>query len=154
MARYKIDETDYRNWGSYTVTDVEYKDSNCVKCEKDITIKPGFMLSVQSHDKRKENWKVTSGTLTVILNGNVITLQAGEEIDIPLKAVHTMANLGTTSCIVQETQEGVCSEGDIHRYWDPNGREIEDSQDESVLSSIKTCEQIMSDLEELQKKLI
>ncbi len=152
MSSYKIGESDQRDWGSYIVTDVSYENDICVRCEKDIEVKPGFMLSVQAHDKREENWKVTSGTLTVVLDGEVHTLQAGEEIDIPLGAVHTMANLGSVPCVVHEIQAGECAESDIHRYWDPNGRPVEQSDEPRVLSSIASCEGLMDSLAAAQKK--
>ncbi len=154
MAGYEVGETDHRDWGSYTVTDVEYDNDDCVRCEKDITVKPGYMLSVQSHDQRRENWKVTSGTLTVVLDGDVITLEPGQEIDIPLGAVHTMTNLSEAPCVVHEIQEGVCAEEDIHRFWDPNGRPVEESDDPRVVASIAKCDALIPQLDEIQKKTI
>lgn len=151
MAEYSIGETEHRDWGSYTVTNVAFKEDVCTLCEKDITVKPGYMLSVQSHDKRKEHWHVKGGVLTVVLNGEVITLLTGQSIGIPLGAIHTMSNLGAEACIVHEIQEGECSEDDIHRFWDSNGRAVEASDDPMVLISIKSCKALMTQLESFKK---
>mgnify|MGYP002713238054 CR=1 FL=1 len=152
MAGYEVGESDQRDWGGYIVTAVNYDGNICALCEKDITVKPGFMLSVQSHDRREENWIVSSGTLTVVLDGEVIRLETGEEIDIPMGAVHTMANCSDAPCVVHEIQKGDCAEDDIHRYWDPNGRPVEQSADERVLDSIKSCEDLMAQMPPAKKK--
>lgn len=152
MRSYKTGESDQRDWGSYIVTDVTYDGDTCTRCEKDITVKPGFMLSVQSHDKREEIWKVVSGTLTVVLDGDLYTLEAGEEIDIPLGAIHTMTNLGSVPVIVHEIQIGECAEVDIHRFWDQYGRPVEQTDEPRVLASINRCEALMGDLAATQKK--
>ena len=144
MKPYKIGDSDTRGWGSYEVTDTQYEGEKCIRCEKNITVNSGAMLSVQSHDKRYERWTVKEGTLTVIHNGNQITLQAGEQIDIGLGDIHAMVNLTQAPCVVHEIQQGECSEDDIHRFWDYNGREVEQSDDPRVADSIKLCESIVS----------
>ncbi len=139
---YIIGDSDERNWGKYIVTAVKYDGDQCIECEKDITVNPGHMLSVQSHDNRSEVWEVISGTLTVVLNGKELALEKGETINIETGDIHTMANLGSEPCVVHEVQKGICEESDIHRYWDPNGREVEKSEAENVLRSIETCSKI------------
>ncbi len=145
MVPYKTGDSDQRNWGSYEVTHVDYENDICVCCEKHITVKPGAMLSVQSHDKRYEKWTVLSGTLSVIHNGELKTLQKDEIIDIGLGDIHTMANFSDTDCVVHEIQKGECSEDDIHRFWDPNGRPVEKSNDDKVVKSIQLCEELTSE---------
>lgn len=146
MTGYKTGDSDQRDWGSYIVTDAAYDGGLCVRCEKNITVRPGFMLSVQSHDKRRENWTVTAGKLTVVLDGEVHTLPEGGSVDVPLGAIHTMANLGSAPCVVHEIQMGECAESDIHRYWDPNGRPVEQSEEPRVLASIERCEALMKNV--------
>jgi mannose-6-phosphate isomerase len=124
-ATYKVGDTDQRPWGSYVVTGVGTTATGEEFCTKDITVTPGHILSLQSHEFRREHWVVKSGTLTVILNDKRLTLQPGESVDIPRQAIHCMANLTAAPCIVSELQEGICREADISRYVDANGRETE-----------------------------
>ncbi|MCB1580623.1 MAG: cupin domain-containing protein, partial [Alphaproteobacteria bacterium] len=62
------------------------------------------------------------GTLTVVLNGQRLTLNAGDMINIPLQSVHCMANLTSKPCKIYEKQTGICREEDIIRYVDAYGR--------------------------------
>lgn len=152
MDAYSVGDSDKRNWGHYTVTKALYDGDVCTRCEKDITVNHGYMLSVQSHDKRFENWLVISGCLTVVLNGDIVTLNVGQEISIAAGAIHTMANLGYEPCVVHEVQTRECAESDIHRYWDPNGRKVELSEDPRVLASIESCKKLLSKLKIVRKE--
>lgn len=148
---YQVGESDYsRGWGGYEVTRVVYEDNdpakNCLVCEKDITVNPAQALSLQSHDQRRELWVVTKGTLTVVLDGQKLTLNAGEEVRIPVGGIHCMANLGTAPCVVHEVQEGVCDEDDIHRFKDMYGRPAEQSNAPNVVSSLKVYDEILRDI--------
>jgi len=144
--KYEIGDQDERDWGHYIVTDVEYDGDDCVRCEKDITVKPGFMLSIQAHDHRRENWKIVSGTLTVVMNGAIQNLQADQDIDIPQGAVHAMANTHSEPCVVHEIQQGICDENDNHRYWDANGRPVQESDDPNVVSSVEAGKSLLPQL--------
>jgi len=152
MDGYRVGESDTRDWGSYEVTAVDYDGEICTKCEKDIIVNPGFMLSVQSHDKRSERWKTTSGSLTAIRDGQMVTLKPGEEIDIGAGVVHTMVNIEDIPCVVHEIQRGECCESDIHRYWDINGREVEESTDSKVIASIECCMRLLPRLEQIRSR--
>ena len=56
-------EIEQRPWGIYEVLlDTE----NCKV--KEITVDPGQKLSYQYHTKRREQWTVTKGTLTIVLD--------------------------------------------------------------------------------------
>jgi mannose-6-phosphate isomerase len=68
-----------RPWGYYNVL---YDVSECKV--KHIEVNPQQRLSYQYHDKRQEQWTVTHGELTVVLDDVEYTLQVGESIDIPL----------------------------------------------------------------------
>lgn len=145
---YTVGDTDNRNWGSYVVTDVEYDGNDCVRCEKDITVKSGYMLSIQAHDHREELWSVKTGTLTVILNGDILDLDEGQDIHIPKGAVHAMVNRSEQNCIIHEIQSGLCDENDNHRYWDANNRPVETSTDINVLKSVEAGKNIAKNLEQ------
>lgn len=95
-------------------------DEDIVK--KEITVKPGFMLSLQRHRGREELWEVKSGTLTVISDGDVHTINAGESIQLPKGNVHCMINRDSDPVTVIETQTGTCREADNVRLVDFNNR--------------------------------
>ncbi len=149
MTPYKTGDSDIRNWGSYIVTNTEYDQENCIRCEKDITIKSGFMLSIQAHDHREERWMVKSGVLTVVLDGKIIELKEGEEIHIPKGAVHAMANHSASPCLVHEIQTGLCKEEDNHRYWDANNRPVEDASNENIVKSVILGKEIAEKLKKI-----
>jgi mannose-6-phosphate isomerase-like protein (cupin superfamily) len=117
MTDYTVGDHDTRPWGSYRVTAV-----GADFCEKEIIVKPRQILSLQSHDRRKEKWTVTAGRLTALVGDRVHVLNSGQSVDIPLGAMHCMANATDTDVVVHERQEGRCSESDIHRYADAYGR--------------------------------
>ncbi len=143
MDAYKIGDSDQRPWGSYVVTAVGTTEGGEEFCEKDITVKPGQILSLQSHEMRREHWRVTQGVLTVILDGKQLTLQTGEDVRIPLRGIHCMANLSDRACIVHERQEGVCREDDIKRYVDAYGRGTEAPSSHAAQASIDLYKKIL-----------
>lgn len=167
---YTIGSSDTRGWGSYIATDVERDaTNNVVACEKRITVnavsadpaKVG-LLSLQSHDERDELWRVESGELTVILDDQKYTLSAGEEIVIPVKALHAMANLGNVPAVVFERQTGatldngrtgVCRESDIHRYCDALGRATEPVTGAAGEASLAVYRRVMADLQMIQQAM-
>jgi mannose-6-phosphate isomerase-like protein (cupin superfamily) len=121
MPGYRTGESDIRPWGTWEVLDTGLE-NNEEYCVKKITVKPGGVLSLQSHQHRREEWTVVSGTLEVTRNNDIIVLQAGESIDIPQGAKHRMANRKDEPVIVKEIQRGLCREDDIIRYEDIYGR--------------------------------
>ncbi|MBI3441827.1 MAG: phosphomannose isomerase type II C-terminal cupin domain [Proteobacteria bacterium] len=122
MATYKVGDRDQRPWGSYVVTGVGYNEAGEEYCEKEITVHFGQILSLQSHEMRREIWIVKQGTLTALLDGQSVKLSSGGIVQIPQKSIHCMANLGTENCVVYERQEGIYREEDIQRYADAYGR--------------------------------
>ncbi len=121
-SSYAIGDDDERPWGSYIVTDIGITENGDDFCEKDITINSGEILSLQSHEFRREFWTVKKGTLTILCDDMRKTLKAEDSISIPMKSLHCMANLSHPPCIVHERQEGICRENDITRYVDNYGR--------------------------------
>ncbi|MCB1721392.1 MAG: phosphomannose isomerase type II C-terminal cupin domain [Rhodospirillales bacterium] len=129
LEAYKIGDSDTRPWGSYVVTGVGPLKDGSEYCEKTITLMPGKILSLQSHELRTELWRVEEGTLTVVLNRQRLTLNAGDTLNIPLRSVHCMANLTGYPCKVYEKQTGICREEDIIRYVDAYGRKAQTIDD-------------------------
>jgi len=121
MPGYRPGEKDTRPWGMWEVLETGHENGEEF-CIKRITVNPGGVLSLQSHKLRRENWTLESGTLEVTRDKEIITLTPGQNIDIPLGAVHRMANRSDTPAIVREIQRGICREDDIIRYEDIYGR--------------------------------
>lgn len=109
-------------WGTYEVLFEDYK------CKvKQIVIHPGKSISLQSHDKRDEFWKLVQGEGEVIIEG--CTLEANSE-NVPYSYFiirrglqHRITNTGDNNLVFIEIQTGDSfSENDLIRYEDDYGR--------------------------------
>lgn len=113
-----IHKTVFRPWGYYT----------CLAegegyLTKVISVSPGQKLSIQSHNHRSEHWVILEGEALVVLDGKNYYLKAGQSIDIPLKAIHSLQNPYDRELRIIEVQKGdYISEDDIIRYEDAYGR--------------------------------
>ena len=108
-----------RPWGNYTVLDDDAPDHKV----KRLVVHPGKRLSYQRHAQRAEHWFIVAGTATVTLDGRMITVPAGESIDIPREGAHRVANEGDTDVVLIEVQRGTYfGEDDIVRLDDDYGR--------------------------------
>lgn len=86
---------------------------------KNIMVKPGAQLSLQSHVHRSEHWVVVQGTATVTVNERVELLSENQSVYIPLGAVHRLENPGKVDLHLIEVQTGsYLGEDDIIRYED------------------------------------
>lgn len=136
MAGYRIGDYDRRPWGSWLVIDVgEIEDGSCARCDKIIVVDPNRILSLQSHALRHETWTVLDGTLTVLIDGQCETLGTGRTVDVPVQALHCMANLGKAPCVIKERQTGTCKEDDITRYLDAYGRAVAAMDENAQISA-------------------
>ncbi|MEZ0262237.1 MAG: phosphomannose isomerase type II C-terminal cupin domain [Alphaproteobacteria bacterium] len=141
---YRVDDQDMRPWGHYIVTAVGTCDEG-EYCEKIIVVKPGKILSLQSHELRAEQWTVKSGTLTAIVDDMRITAEAGEVVLVPAGSIHCMANLSNEDCVVEERQTGTCREEDIQRYADAYNRATEGANP-GLGGAISIYKSVLSDL--------
>ncbi len=108
----------YRPWGYYTI--LNQGEGYLTKM---ICVSRKGQLSLQSHDYRSEHWVVLSGIARVTLEDKVFMLKAGSSIDIPVKAIHQLANPYDTELKIIEVQKGdKLVEEDIVRYKDIYGR--------------------------------
>ena len=90
---------------------------------KKIFVKPGGMLSLQSHEHRSEHWIVAEGVVEVTLDDKTINLAENENIFIPKGAIHRIANKGNNDLIIIEMWYGeILDENDIMRYEDSYNR--------------------------------
>ena len=111
-------EFDRRPWGSYTVLE----EDRGFKVKR-IEVLPGKRLSYQKHAQRAEHWFVVEGTAKVTLDDKVITVRAGESIDIPIGAAHRVENPAEENLLFIEVQRGsYLGEDDIVRLQDDYGR--------------------------------
>ena len=107
-------------WGSYEVLDSGLKYSI-----KRIIVKPGGILSLQSHTYRSEHWVVVQGVGEVTLNNKISTYKSNENIYIPVKAKHRLANKEKKDLVVIEVWYGdILDEEDIIRYEDIYDRKL------------------------------
>ena len=74
-------------WGSF-----EILKSGKKFLVKKIFVKPGGVLSLQSHEHRSEHWIVAEGEAEVTIDKKVINLKENENIFIPKRAIHRIAN--------------------------------------------------------------
>ena len=115
---HKVHTTVYRPWGYYTV--LNQGEGYLTKM---ICVSRKGQLSLQSHNHRSEHWVVLSGIARVTLDDKVYMLKAGSSIDIPVKAIHSLANPYDSELKIIEVQKGdKLVEEDIVRYKDIYGR--------------------------------
>jgi mannose-1-phosphate guanylyltransferase / mannose-6-phosphate isomerase len=109
----------FRPWGSYDSVDVGEGFQ-----VKRLVVKPGAVLSLQSHKQRAEHWVVVSGVATITLDDDEFELGVNESTYVPVGAVHRIANKGDAVVEIIEVQCGeYLGEDDIERYEDEYGRE-------------------------------
>ncbi|SFE78590.1 mannose-1-phosphate guanylyltransferase/mannose-6-phosphate isomerase [Roseivivax sediminis] len=86
---------------------------------KRIMVKPGGVLSLQSHVHRSEHWVVVGGTARVTVGDEVKLVHENGSVYIPAGEVHRMANPGKVPMYLIEVQTGpYLGEDDIQRFED------------------------------------
>ena len=109
---------EFRPWGLFEI--LQEREGYKVKR---LLVKPGFRLSLQSHQHRSEHWVVVQGTASVVNGEADLQLTCGEATYIPAGNKHRLANHGEQDLVVIETQTGTyLGEDDIKRYQDDFGR--------------------------------
>ncbi len=115
---FKKKNTYYRPWGCYTNL---YNGKNFLI--KELSVKPGGILSLQKHFHRSEHWVVTKGKPRITLNNKFFSKKPNEAIFIPKEALHRIQNPGKKTVKIMEAQLGsILKETDIIRYEDIYGR--------------------------------
>ena len=117
-----VEETtteDRRPWGHYEVLS-DFPDHKV----KRIVVYPGKRLSLQSHQRRGENWTIVQGHAVVTRGDELIPLNPGDSIQIAKQAKHRIFNPGSSDVVFVEVQTGdYFGEDDIERFEDDFGRE-------------------------------
>ena len=107
-----------RPWGRYEI--LQESDAHKVKC---IWVYPGKRLSYQRHERRAEHWFIVSGNALVTHNGLETAMTAGDTVDIAVRDLHRIENVGSDDVIFIEVQTGTYfGEDDIERIEDDFGR--------------------------------
>ncbi len=90
---------------------------------KRIRVDAGQQISLQKHLRRAEHWVVVLGVPMVTVDATQVELGVGQHIDIPLGAVHRLANRTSGPVEIIEVQFGdYLGEDDIVRLQDDYGR--------------------------------
>ena len=111
-------KTVYRPWGHYTSigTGTRFQ-------AKEIVVKAGKKLSLQSHHHRAEHWIVVEGTALVTKEGEEFLLEENQSTYISIEETHRLENPGKVPLKIIEVQSGsYLGEDDIVRYDDDFGR--------------------------------
>jgi len=86
---------------------------------KRIMVKPGKRLSLQSHERRAENWVIVQGKGLFTLDDRTFDLEPHQSVFIPEKSRHRMENPGRDELVFIEVQTGTyMGEDDIIRFQD------------------------------------
>ena len=88
---------------------------------KIIIVKPNEELSLQSHKKRNEFWRVTRGSGFFVLEDQEVKVGIGDEQNIPVGTKHKI-KASDEGLEVLEISTGDFDENDIIRYEDKYGR--------------------------------
>ncbi|MEM1430334.1 MAG: mannose-1-phosphate guanylyltransferase/mannose-6-phosphate isomerase [Pseudomonadota bacterium] len=108
----------HRPWGWYETLCMDTRFQ-----VKRIMVRPGGVLSLQSHMHRSEHWVVVAGTAEVTIGEETRLVTENQSVYIPLGTVHRMANPGQLPMYLIEVQTGsYLGEDDIIRYEDAYGR--------------------------------
>lgn len=113
---------DHRPWGWFESLTISDKFQ-----VKQICVKPGGVLSLQSHEHRAEHWIVVEGTAEVTIDDKVTLVHENQSVYVPLGAIHRMKNAGDVPMKLIEIQTGTYfGEDDITRYEDVYSRSSEE----------------------------
>ncbi len=115
MTEIKIYQEE-RPWGNF-----RQFTENSPSTVKIITVKVGEVLSLQSHSKRSEFWRVIHGSGIMEIGDVKHNVVEGDEHYIPLGAKHRLS-AGPSGIEVLEIATGDFNENDIIRYDDKYGR--------------------------------
>jgi mannose-1-phosphate guanylyltransferase/mannose-6-phosphate isomerase len=110
---------DHRPWGSFECLFMGTRFQ-----VKRIVVKPGGILSLQSHVHRSEHWVVVEGTAKVTIGDKVKLVGENQSVYIPVGDKHRMENPGKVPMVLIEVQTGsYLGEDDIVRYEDVYARD-------------------------------
>ena len=111
-------DRDERPWGMYEVL----AEGQGYKVKR-IEVKPGHRLSLQMHESRTEHWVIVAGEAIATVGDREIRLRENEDVLIPVRTKHRVANPGKNLLVFIEVQCGAyLGEDDIKRFEDDYNR--------------------------------
>lgn len=111
-----------RPWGDFNII-TENSTSTLSYKLKQLNVKSGKRLSLQSHKYRSEHWIIIQGIAKIIIGEEEYIRVNNEYIFIPIGEKHRIENVGEDDLIIIETQIGsYLGEDDIIRYEDDYNR--------------------------------
>jgi len=111
-------QRDERPWGSFEVL----AEGDGYKVKR-IEVLPGHRLSLQMHANRSEHWVVVTGEALATVGERELRLRENEDLIIPVKTKHRVANTGNEKLVFIEVQCGAyLGEDDITRFEDDYNR--------------------------------
>lgn len=111
-------DKDERPWGMYEVL----AEGDGYKVKR-IEVKPGHRLSLQMHESRTEHWVIVVGEAIATVGDREIRLRENEDVLIPVRTRHRVANPGNGQLVFIEVQCGsYLGEDDIKRFEDDYNR--------------------------------
>jgi mannose-6-phosphate isomerase-like protein (cupin superfamily) len=108
--------TEIRPWGEFR----QFTTGQAVTV-KILTVRAGQRLSLQTHEKRSEFWRVMSGAPLITVGEQTVTAAPGDEFDIPKGTVHRIEATHEDAQLL-EIATGEFDENDITRIEDAYGR--------------------------------
>jgi mannose-1-phosphate guanylyltransferase / mannose-6-phosphate isomerase len=109
----------FRPWGSYDSIDIGERFQ-----VKRLVVRPGGVLSLQTHHHRAEHWVVVSGTASITRGEETFLLEENQSTYIPIGVRHRIENPGRIPLHIIEVQSGsYLGEDDIVRLEDRYGRQ-------------------------------
>jgi mannose-6-phosphate isomerase-like protein (cupin superfamily) len=113
-AHNTVNEVSQRPWGNYH----KFHQEPGVWVKR-VEVNPGCRLSLQKHQHRSEKWIVVAGKGMATVDNLTIPVQNCVVVDVPLGAVHRIANTGTEKLVFIEVACGeYLAEDDIIRLQD------------------------------------
>ena len=77
---------------------------------------PKTQMSLQKHNRRSENWVVTSGVAEVQIQDRLVQLETNDSLDIPAGTVHQLSNPADAALTLIEVRTGAyLGEDDVER---------------------------------------
>jgi len=106
----------HRPWGWYTV--LGEPDDDPIAAVKILRVDPGQMLSLQTHELRRERWIPINNGLGAIIGDEEIALKAQCIYEIPAGVQHRLFDKSGLGGSVIEVMYGIYDENDITRLKD------------------------------------
>lgn len=100
-----------KSWGTYTVLDIQ-QGAMTIR----ISLQGGSSMKYHSHELRSEVWTVVSGRGLVVINGIEKKVSAGDTVDIPKHAKHTV--FAETDMSIIEVQIGESISGKDKKVYE------------------------------------